>query len=78
MDEQSKRAVFYTASLSKGSWRYFCLFVCLFKAASVVVVVVVVAVGGWVEGLGGVSSFWMTYLQTYNEMSLSFVNSFLK
>ena len=53
----------------------FLSFVCLFKAASVVVVV---AVGGWVEGLGGVSSFWMTYLQTYNEMSLSFVNSFLK
>ena len=47
MDEQSKRAVFYTASLSKGPWRYFCLFVCLFKAASVVVVVVV---GG---GAGG-------------------------
>ena len=38
MDEQSKRAVFYTASLSKGPWRYFCLFICLFTAASAVAV----------------------------------------
>ena len=56
MDERSKRAVVYTASLSKGPWRYLCLFICLFTAASVVavVLVVVVVVGGWVEDGGRV------------------------
>ena len=52
MDKQSKRAVVYTVSLSKGPWRYFCLFIFLFTAASAVVVVAAAAVvvGGWVGG----------------------------
>ena len=63
MGEQSRKAIVYTASLSKGPWRYFCLFICLFTAASVVAVVLVlvlvlaaavVVVGGWVEERGRV------------------------
>ena len=51
--DKVKRAIVYTASLSKGPWRYFCLFICLFTVASAVAVAVAVVVGRWVGGGAG-------------------------